>query len=45
MNIPHEGDMVFWRKQTYDLESMVAQITPENLHKEQDTGPAQGAEA
>ena len=45
MNISHEGDKVVLRKRTYDLDTMVAQITPENLHKEQDTGPAQGAEA
>ena len=45
IEISPEGDMVVLRKRTYDLDAMVAQITPENLHKEQDTGPAQGAEA
>ena len=44
IEISPEGDVVVLRKRTYDLDTMVAQITPENLHKEQDTGPAQGAE-
>ena len=38
------GDHVILQKQTYDLDEMLAQITAENLHGEQDTGAAQGNE-
>lgn len=40
-----EGDSLVLRKHTYDLATMLSQITPENLHKEVDWGPARGAEA
>lgn len=40
-----EGDSLVLRKRTYDLTTMLSQITPENLHKEADWGPARGAEA
>ena len=39
-----EGSALVLRKQKYDLATMLAQITPENLHPETDTGPAQGVE-
>lgn len=39
------GDRVVMRKRGYRLADMLSQINPDNLHAEQDTGPAQGAEA
>ena len=39
-----EGDSVVLRKRRYDLEEMLAQITPDNLQPEWDTGPAVGLE-
>ena len=39
-----EGDSVVLRKKGYDLEEMLAQIEPEHLHPEWDTGPAMGRE-
>ena len=41
--IPHE-DHVVLRKETYDLDDMLAQVTEDNLHSELDSGPAQGNE-
>ena len=38
------GDQVVLRKKSYDLEDMLADVTPENLHSEWDAGPAQGGE-
>ena len=39
------GDHVILRKESYDLGEMLAQVTADNLHSEQDAGPAQGNEA
>ena len=39
------GDRVVMRKRGYQLADMLSKITAENLHAEQDAGPAQGAEA
>ena len=39
-----EGDRVVLRKRVYDLEDMLEQIDPSNLHPEWDTGPAVGRE-
>ena len=38
------GDQVVLRKRSYDLVTMLAQMNPDNLHSEQDSGPAQGNE-
>ena len=45
IEIVPDGDQVVLRKTSYDLADMLAQVTPDNLHPEQDTGPAQGREA
>ncbi len=39
------GDHIVLRKESYDLADMLAQVTADNLHSEQDSGPAQGGEA
>ncbi|MYA51044.1 MAG: AbrB/MazE/SpoVT family DNA-binding domain-containing protein [Chloroflexi bacterium] len=39
------GGEVVLRKQPYDLEAMLAEVTPDNLHAEQDFGKPQGNEA
>ena len=39
------GDRVVMRKRGYRLANMLAEINADNLHAEQDAGPAQGAEA
>lgn len=39
------GDRVVMRKRSYRLADMLAEINPDNIHAEQDAGPAQGAEA
>ena len=39
-----DGIALALRKRTYDLQAMLAQITPENLHEEIDWGPPQGKE-
>ena len=39
-----EGERVVLRKRKYDLDDLLARITPDNLHPEQDTGEAQGNE-
>ena len=38
------GDQIVLRKRPYDLASMLAEVEPDNLHPEQDAGPAQGNE-
>ena len=38
------GEQVVMRKRNYDLDDLLAQVTPDNLHPEQDTGDAQGKE-
>ncbi len=45
IEIVPDGSQVVLRKTSYDLADMLAQVTPDNLHPEQDTGPAQGMEA
>ena len=44
IEIVPRGDQVVLRKRSYDLVGMLAQMTPDNLHSEQDSGPAQGNE-
>lgn len=44
IEIVTEGDEVILRKRTYDLATMVSQVDPDNLHPEQDAGPAVGRE-
>ena len=44
IEIVPRGDRVVLRKKTYDLEAMLADVSPENLHPEVDTGPARGGE-
>lgn len=41
-----EGTLVIQpvKKPEYSLEEMLARVTPENLHREVETGPAVGAE-
>ncbi|MXW30530.1 MAG: AbrB/MazE/SpoVT family DNA-binding domain-containing protein [Chloroflexi bacterium] len=39
------GGEVVLRKQPYDLEAMLAEVTPDNLHAEQDFGKPQDNEA
>ena len=39
-----QGDHVLLRKRSYDLASMLAKVNSENVHPEQDSGPAQGNE-
>ena len=41
--VPH-GDQVVLRKKVHNLEDMLAQVTPGNLHSEWDTGEVQGRE-
>ena len=41
--VPH-GDQIVLRKRTYELAAMLAQMTPEKLHSEWDTGEVQGRE-
>ncbi len=38
------GDQLVMRKRAYDLEEMVARMTPDTLHAEVDTGAPQGNE-
>ena len=45
IEIAPEGGAVVLRKRSYDLAALLEQVTPENLHAEQDTGPAHGNEA
>ena len=44
IEIVPRGDHVVLRKETYNLADMLDQITVDNLHAEQDSGPAQGDE-
>ncbi|MDE0100022.1 MAG: AbrB/MazE/SpoVT family DNA-binding domain-containing protein [Truepera sp.] len=44
IEIVPRGDQIVLHKKIYDLASMLAQVKPDNLHPEQDTGPAQGSE-
>ena len=44
IEIEPKGDEVVLRKKKYDLAEMLAQVTPQNLHTEEDWGPAQGRE-
>ncbi len=44
IEIVADGDEVILRKKSYDLSEMLAQVTEENLHVEQDFGPPQGKE-
>ena len=44
IEIVPEGDTLLLRKQSYDLDGLLAQITSENIHREQDTGAPQGNE-
>ncbi len=39
-----KGDHVVMRKQTYNLADMLARVTADNLHPEQDVGETQGNE-
>lgn len=39
-----DGDRIVLRKPTYSLEALLAQVTPENLHGETDTGRPKGGE-
>ena len=39
-----QDDRVILEKSSYDLNDLLAQIEPANLHPEYDTGPAQGKE-
>lgn len=39
-----QGEQIMLCKKTYDLDDMLAQVTPENLHTEWDTGAPQGQE-
>ena len=38
------GEEIVLRKQPYDLEAMLAEVTPDNLHAEQDFGEPRGNE-
>ena len=42
--VPH-GDQVVLRKNNYDLDAMLAEVRPDNLHAEVDTGDPTGVEA
>ena len=44
IEIVPRGDHVVLRKETHDLDEMLAQVTDDNLHSEQESGPAQGNE-
>ncbi len=44
IEIESNGDEVVLRKKKYDLAEMLAQVTPQSLHAEEDWGPAQGRE-
>ncbi|MCY4438426.1 MAG: AbrB/MazE/SpoVT family DNA-binding domain-containing protein [Chloroflexi bacterium] len=44
IEIISRGDHVVLRKETYNLADMLDQVTDDNLHSEQDTGPIQGNE-
>ncbi len=44
IEIVSRGDEVVLRRSRYNLEELVAQMTPENIHPEQDWGAPQGEE-
>ena len=44
IEIVSRGDQVVLSKKSYDLTEMLARVTVDNIHAEQDTGPAQGNE-
>ena len=44
IEIVPRGDHIVPRKRPYDLASKLDQMNPDNLHPEQDSGPAQGSE-
>ena len=44
IEIIRRDDVLVLRKKTYDLATMLSQITDENLHREIDTGPPMGKE-
>ena len=44
IDIEPNGDEIVLRKKKYDLADLLAQVTPDNLHHEEDWGPAQGRE-
>ncbi len=44
IDIEPNGDEIVLRKKKYDLADLLAQVTPDNLHSEEDWGPAQGRE-
>lgn len=39
-----QGDQVVMRKQTYNLADLLADVTADNLHREQDSGESRGRE-
>ncbi len=45
IEIVQRDDQVVLCKKKYDLGDMIAKMSPDNLHSEQDTGQAQGREA
>lgn len=44
IDIVSRGDQLVMSKRAYDLNEMLARMTPETLHGEIDTGPRQGSE-
>ncbi len=44
VELVYRADQLVLRKRLYDLEELVSRITPENVHGEVKTGPAQGNE-
>lgn len=40
-----EKDIIVIRKKVYDLETLLSQVTPHNIHAEMDTGHPVGREA
>ena len=44
IEIVARGEEVVLRKRPYDLATMLSHVNPENLHPEQDSGPAAGLE-
>ena len=44
IEIVSRGDQVVLRKKSYNLDDMLANVTPDNLHSELDTAPALGNE-
>lgn len=44
VEIISDGDTLVLRKYAYDLDTLLAEITSENVHGEEDTGTVQGNE-